>query len=84
MRVLACLALTALAAGCATPAERAVQLEHEMEQMIQQYGPACEKLGYKNGSDPWRDCILRLDEKDSARIHRAYPPYGVRYRGLPF
>ena len=41
--------------------------------MIQVYGPACEKLGYTGGSDPWRDCVLRLDRKDSLERANRYP-----------
>ena len=33
--------------------------------MIKVYGPACERLGYRNDTDPWRDCVLRLATKDS-------------------
>lgn len=54
--------VTALA-GCAslTPAERAAQMQREVDEMIQVYGPACEKLGYKADTDPWRECVLKLD-----------------------
>lgn len=65
MRPLLLLALVAVLAGCATPAERAARIEREIDEMIAVYGPACEKLGYKADSDPWRDCVLRLSVKDS-------------------
>ncbi len=71
MRILMFLAVIAALAGCATPAERAAQVQREVDEMIQVYGPACEKLGYKADSDPWRQCILRLSEKDS--YQRGYP-----------
>jgi hypothetical protein len=58
-------------AGCATQAERAAQVQRDVEQMIQLYGPGCEKLGYKNDSDPWRECVLRLAQRDD-RYNR-YP-----------
>ncbi|MGH8789623.1 MAG: hypothetical protein ACREYA_31695 [Cupriavidus necator] len=67
------LVLAALLAGCATPAQRAAQAEHEVDQMIQVYGPACEKLGYQANSDPWRGCVLRLDAKDSRERYSRYP-----------
>jgi hypothetical protein len=51
-------------AGCATPAQRAAEMQRQMDEMIAVYGPACEKLGYANGSDRWRDCILRLNSDD--------------------
>jgi len=57
--------------GCATQAERAAQVQREVEQMIQLYGPGCEKLGYKSDSDPWRECVLRLAQRDD-RYNR-YP-----------
>lgn len=63
--------LVLVVAGCATQAERAAQVQREVEQMIQLYGPGCEKLGYKNDSDPWRECVLRLAQRDD-RYNR-YP-----------
>jgi hypothetical protein len=51
-------------AGCATPEQRAAQVQREVEEMIGVYGPGCEKLGFKTDSDQWRDCVLRLATKD--------------------
>lgn len=66
MRRLLPLFLIALLAGCAmTPEEREVQMQREVDQMIQAYGPVCDKLGYKRDSDPWRDCVVKLDTKNS-------------------
>lgn len=74
MRTLATLILAIVLAGCATPAERAAQVEREVERMIQIYGPGCEKLGYKKDTDAWRDCILNLSVKDDyARYYSRYP-----------
>jgi hypothetical protein len=84
MRMIACLALILLVAGCATPTERAAQLVGEIEEMIQHYGPACEKLGYKNDSDPWRDCILQLNARDNVRNYIRHPGSGLRHRGFPY
>lgn len=55
--------LWALLSGCAalTPAERSLQMQQEVDTMIQVYGPACEKLGYQVDTDPWRACILKLN-----------------------
>lgn len=65
-------ALTAISLfGCATPAERAAQIEREVEEMIVIYGPGCERLGYTNGTDDWRNCILRLAQRDAA--YTRYP-----------
>ena len=63
--------LVLFVAGCATQAERAAQVQREVEQMIQLYGPGCEKLGYKSDSDPWRECVLRLAQRED-RYNR-YP-----------
>ncbi len=60
------IALLALA-GCATPEERAARAQAEMEEMIKVYGPACEKLGFAKDSEQWRQCILHLSARDSAR-----------------
>jgi len=65
MRTLMFLAAVTMLAGCATDAERAVQAQRDVDQMMRIYGPACQKLGYKNDSDQWRNCVLRLDTKDN-------------------
>lgn len=54
----------ALLAGCSTltPAERSAQMEKEVDEMIQVYGPACEKLGAVANSDAWRACLLKLND----------------------
>jgi hypothetical protein len=62
-----------LLAGCVTQAERTAQMEREVDEMIQVYGPACEKLGYKADSDQWRDCVLRLSTKDSLSRYSRSP-----------
>ena len=64
MRVLAMSVLVMFVAGCATQAERAAQVQREVDDMVMVYGPGCEKLGYKNDSDMWRECVLRLATKD--------------------
>jgi hypothetical protein len=71
MRALIVPLLLLFGAGCATQAERAAQVQREVEQMIQLYGPGCETLGYKSDSDPWRECVLRLAQRDD-RYNR-YP-----------
>lgn len=73
MRTTLLLALAALLASCATPAERAAQVQREVEQMIEVYGPACEKLGYKADTDPWRDCILRLNAQERYERYSRMP-----------
>ena len=60
------LVLLAGLSGCATPAERAARVQQEVEQMIQLYGPACDRLGFTRDTDPWRECILRLNAHDDA------------------
>jgi hypothetical protein len=64
MRALTLLVFTMFVAGCVTQAERAAQVQRDVDDMIRVYGPGCEKLGYKADSDPWRDCVLRLATKD--------------------
>ena len=64
MRALAISLLMLFVAGCATPEQRAAQVQREVEEMIGVYGPGCEKLGFKTDSDQWRDCVLRLATKD--------------------
>ena len=64
MRALAISLLMLFIAGCATPEQRAAQVQREVEELINVYGPGCEKLGFKTDSDQWRDCVLRLATKD--------------------
>ena len=66
MRSLIAVLLIAFFAGCTTQADRTARMQREVDEMIATYGPACEKLGYKGDSDPWRDCVLRLSARDSA------------------
>lgn len=73
MRTALLLALAALLASCATPAERAAQVQREVEQMIEVYGPACEKLGYNADTDQWRDCILRLNAQERYERYSRMP-----------
>lgn len=54
-----------LLAGCATQEQRAAQMQREVEDMVRVYGPACDKLGFRPDTDPWRDCVLRLATKTS-------------------
>ncbi|HEV8257321.1 MAG TPA: hypothetical protein VGR42_10125 [Casimicrobiaceae bacterium] len=64
MRALAVSILMVFVAGCVTQAERAAQVQREVEELIRVYGPGCEKLGFKTDSDQWRDCVLRLATRD--------------------
>ena len=57
--------LVAFVASCATPEQRAARVEQEVAVMTQEYGPGCERLGYKADTDPWRDCVLRLATKSA-------------------
>ena len=60
-------------AGCATPEQRAAQMQAEVDSMIATYGPACERLGYKADDDKWRDCVLRLAAREERRYYSRYP-----------
>ena len=72
-----CLAALALA-GCATPEQRAANMQAEMTQMMTIYGPACARLGYAANSDQWRNCVLQLSEKEDAERY-GYPHYYAGY-----
>ena len=65
MRAFAVSVVMIFVAGCVTQAERAAQVQRDVDDMIRVYGPGCEKLGFKPDSDPWRDYVLRLSTKDS-------------------
>ena len=86
MKTFALLSLALLLAACAglTPEERAAKMERDVDEMIRVYGPACEKLGYKNDSDHWRDCLLRLsaDERRSQYLNRPTTTSCIGRRGF--
>ena len=71
MRTAISLLMLGLLAGCVSQAERTAQAEQKVDQMVQTYGPACEKLGYKRDTDQWRSCVLSLDAKENSE--RNYP-----------
>lgn len=61
-------------AGCATPEQKAAAVQADVDQMIATYGPACDRLGYKATDDKWRDCVLRLAQRDERRYsYYRYP-----------
>ena len=64
-------------AGCATltPEQRAERIAAEMETLKQQYGPACDRLGYARDSDGWRNCLLSLANRDACERYREAPVY---------
>lgn len=89
-RVITMFALVLLG-GCAnlSPAERSAAMQQEVEEMIQVYGPACEKLGYQADTDAWRECILKLNKTKSLEYYnsrRSAECLGYRgfYRCDPF
>jgi hypothetical protein len=61
--------------GCTTltPAERAAQMEQEVDEMVQVFGPGCEKLGYQPDSDQWRACILQLNTGKAIERYQSRP-----------
>lgn len=59
--------IAAFLAGCTTLAEQAAEAERDVDRMVQVYGSACEKLGFKANTDPWRNCVIGLGQKDAAR-----------------
>jgi len=75
--------IAAVLVGCATPAERAAQAQREVERMVEIYGPACTRLGFKADTDPWRSCIISLSQKDDVSDHR-HAFYGPPYWRYPY
>jgi len=65
MRALTVCVFALLVAGCVTQSERVAQVQRDVDDMIQVYGPGCDKLGYKTDSDQWRDCVVKLSTKDN-------------------
>ena len=57
-------------AGCAlTPEQQAAAVKADVDRMIATYGPGCDRLGYKSGDDKWRDCVLRLAQREERRYY---------------
>ena len=85
MRTYIVLSAALLLGACATPQEQAARKQAEMAEMIQIYGPACDRLGYAQQSDQWRNCIISLSTKDEVQRYGSYPghvgPWGGRYFG---
>ncbi len=66
-------ALFSVLCGCMTPAERSARAQAELAEMIQVYGPACEKLGFTKETEPWRNCILSLAARNDTMRDRPRP-----------
>lgn len=65
-------------AGCATPEQKAAQMQAEMSRMMTIYGPACSRLGYQGNSDQWRSCVLQLSTKEELERY-GHPHYSAWY-----
>lgn len=60
MRIVMLMAASSLCLlGCATPQDRALAQQAEVERMMAEFGPACTKVGYMPNTDPWRDCVVQ-------------------------
>ena len=71
--LIAAAAAAVLMTGCMTTAERAVQMQAEIDEMVAVYGPACEKLGFRASTDPWRNCVLGLSSQKTRERYLAGP-----------
>lgn len=59
--------------GCSTPQERAIRQQADMDSIIIEFGPACERLGYTVNSDLWRNCVIQLSTRnDIVRYGNTY------------
>lgn len=81
MRTLIVLSAALLLGACATPQERAARKQAEMQELMVVYGPACDRLGYAQQSDQWRNCILSLSTRDEVQRAGNYGPYYGGYWG---
>jgi hypothetical protein len=71
MRTLIALVLTGLVAACATAPDRSVQMQREVDEMIQVYGPACEKLGTR-ATRSHREIAFSAEHQDSFERYSRY------------
>lgn len=70
---------TVLAACVTDPAAEQAYSLREMERIKISFGAACENLGYTADTDPWRDCLLKLEQQRTLQQYmwnRPYYPYG--------
>ena len=78
--VLAGAMLAVLSTACVTPAQRAADAERQIEMAMNTFGPACDKLGFQRGTDPWRECVLKLYDTDqnqqAAYLNSGYYGHG--------
>jgi uncharacterized protein YcfL len=84
MRSLPLMLAALLLAACSTPQERAAYQARLADEMLVEYGPACQRLGYTQNTDPWRACVMNLSSKDEMRTYLSYPYYygdGPGWRG---
>lgn len=85
-RAICLLSLITMLAGCASnPLAEQSQATKLMEYKIQVYGPACEKLGFEQDTDSWRECIQK--EYEQTIIRRQYQwdyPYWNPYYVRPY
>ncbi|HEX2531495.1 MAG TPA: hypothetical protein VHK70_08495 [Burkholderiaceae bacterium] len=73
--------LAVLLVACAAPEQRIALEERPVETLAPYYGAACSKLGYTQGSEQWRNCILRSDrEKQLEQYGLFYDSYMQWYR----
>jgi hypothetical protein len=71
LRYISTICMLVAISGCMmTQAERATEVQAQVDDMIKVYGPGCEKLGFAKDTDPWRECILRLRAHDDLYIPR--------------
>ena len=82
MRAIVTTFLLVVLAGCATPAERAAAVQRDVDEMIQVYGPGCERLGYGADTDPWRACVLRLAHRDDLQRRALTTTNCIGHRGF--
>lgn len=76
MRTLIVLSAALLLGACATPQQQAAQQQAEMANMIAVYGPACDRLGYTQQTDQWRNCIISLSTKDDLQRYGLNAGFG--------
>jgi hypothetical protein len=82
MRAMVTTLLLVALAGCATPAERAAAVQRDVDDMIQVYGPGCERLGYRGDTDEWRACVLRLAHRDDLQRRALTTTNCIGHRGF--
>lgn len=63
---------TVLIAACGSTQEMAAYREDPVMAMSEEYGPPCERAGYRKDTNEWRRCIAQSSTRDDLARHAQF------------